>query len=375
MRVLVVGAGIGGLGVAIALHRAGHEPIVFERAGALEAVGAGIALSANAMAACDRLGVADELRRRGLVAKRAQIRNPSGRVLAEIPYEERGWEMVGVHRADLQQTLLGALPDGVVRLGCACVGIEREDERVAVRLEGGGREEGDVLVGADGLRSVARASLFGEEPLCYSGQVGWRAVSEFPADHLDATFSETWGPGSRFGLVPIGTDRLYWFVAENAEEGAPLPPQPKDDFRSRFAGWHDPIPEVVEGTDESSLSRTFIYDRPPAKRWGEGRVTLVGDAAHPMTPNLGQGAAQALEDAVVLGRELAGTGGAEAALRRYEQRRRKRASRIVKQSFQAGRMAQLTSPRACAVRDLLVRALPKRLALAQQARIFAADLD
>ena len=164
-------------------------------------------------------------------------------------------------------------------------------------------------------------------------------------------------------------------MAENAEEGAPLPPEPKDDFRRRFADWHDPIPEVVEATDESSLSRTFIHDRPPARRWGEGRVTLLGDSAHPMTPNLGQGAAQALEDAVVLGRELAGAGDAEAALRRYEQRRRKRASRIVRQSFQAGRMAQLTSPRACAVRDFLVRALPKRLALAQQARIFASDLD
>src|SRR5919202_6961116 len=249
MRVLVVGAGIGGLGVAIALHRAGHEPIVFERAGALEAVGAGIALSANAMEACEHLGVADELRRRGLVARRARIRNPGGRVLAEIPYAERGWEMVGVHRADLQQTLLGALPDGVVRLGRACVGVERDGSRVAVRLEGGEAEEGDVLVGADGLRSIVRASLFGEEPLRYSGQVGWRAVSAFPADRLDSTFSETWGPGRRFGLVPIGPDRLYWFVAENAEEGAPPAPEPKDDFRRRFADWHDPIPEVVEGTD------------------------------------------------------------------------------------------------------------------------------
>jgi 2-polyprenyl-6-methoxyphenol hydroxylase-like FAD-dependent oxidoreductase len=296
-------------------------------------------------------------------------------VLSELPYAERGWEMLGVHRADLQEALVAALPEGALRLGSACTGFERGDGRVRVELAGGGADEGDVLVGADGIHSVVRSRLFGDEQLRYSGYAAWRAVTKrLPAVSEDR-FSESWGPGVRFGLVPIGGGRLYWFVADDAPDGAPPPDSPLDDLRRRFADWHDPIPAVLDATDESTLSRTFVYDRRPSKRWGEGRVTLVGDAAHPMTPNLGQGAAQALEDAVVLGRELSGDDDPEAALRRYERRRLRRANAIVKQSFQAGRLAQLSSLRACSVRDVVGRALPDRLAAAQQARVFRARFD
>ena len=375
MRALVVGGGIGGLATAIALAQAGHEPLVFERASALEAVGAGIALSPNAVAALERVGVADEVRRRGYAPRHALVLNRRGRVLSELPYAERGWEMLGVHRADLQEALVGALPEEALRLRTACTGFERLDGRVRVRLADGGTEEGDVLVGADGIHSVVRSGLFGDSELRYSGHSAWRAVTERLPSVSDERFSESWGPGARFGLVPIGGGRLYWFVAEDAPEGAPAPDVPLEHLRRRFADWHDPIPAVLDATDESSLSRTFVYDRRPSKRWGEGRVTLLGDAAHPMTPNLGQGAAQALEDAVVLGAELGRGGDAEEALRRYERRRLRRANAIVRQSFQAGRVAQLASPRACAVRDFVVRALPDRLAAAQQARVFRTQLD
>src|SRR5919204_5979649 len=138
MRVLVVGGGIGGLATAIALARAGHEPVVFERASALESVGAGIALSPNAVAALERLGVADEVRRRGHAPRHALVLNRRGRVLSELPYAERGWEMLGVHRADLQEALVAALPDRALRLGSTCVGFERPDGRVRVELAGGG---------------------------------------------------------------------------------------------------------------------------------------------------------------------------------------------------------------------------------------------
>jgi 2-polyprenyl-6-methoxyphenol hydroxylase-like FAD-dependent oxidoreductase len=375
MRILVVGGGIGGLAAAIAIRQADQDVLVVERAQALAAVGAGIALSPNAMAALERLGLADELRRRGHAPARALGLNRRGQVLVEIPYAKRGWEMLGVHRADLQEALLGALPPESVRLGRACTGFERRDGRVRVELEGGGWEESDVLVGADGLRSVVRRGLLGDSELRYSGYVAWRAVTERLPTVPEDRFSESWGPGARFGLIPIGGGRLYWFTAEDAPEGAAVPDAPLEDIRRRFADWHDPIPAVVDATDESTLSRTFVYDRPPVKQWGEGRVTLLGDAAHPMTPNLGQGAAQALEDAVVLGRELGRDGDPADALRRYELRRRRRANASVKQSFQAGRLAHISTPRACAVRDLVLRALPNRLTAAQQARLFKADLD
>src|SRR5919197_2224260 len=375
MRVLVVGGGIGGLATAIARARDGHEPLVFERASALEAVGAGIALSPNAVAALERLGVADEVRRRGHAPRHALVLNRRGRVLGELPYAERGWEMLGVHRAALQEALVAALPERALRLGRAGIGFELLDGRVRIQLAGGGVEEGEALIGADGIHSVVRAGLFGDSELRYSGHAASRAVTERLPTVSEDRFSESWGPGARFGLVPIGGRRLYWFVAEDALDGAPPPEATLAHLRRRFADWHDPIPAVLDATDESSLSRTFVYDRRPSKQWGKGRVTLVGDAAHPMTPNLGQGAAQALEDAVVLGVELGRGGDPEEALRRYERRRRRRANAIVRQSFQAGRLAQLSSPRACAVRDFVVRALPDRLAAAQQARGFRAPLD
>jgi 2-polyprenyl-6-methoxyphenol hydroxylase-like FAD-dependent oxidoreductase len=189
------------------------------------------------------------------------------------------------------------------------------------------------------------------------------------------TFSETWGPGARFGLIPIGGGRLYWFTAEDAPDGAPLPDAPLEEIRRRFSGWHDPIAAVVDATEEATLSRTFVYDRPPAKRWGEGRVTLLGDAGHPMTPNLGQGAAQALEDAVVLGAELGRGGEPAEALRRYEARRR-RARELDREAVAAGRppgprleparLRRARRRRACA---------SERLAAARQARIFTVSFD
>ena len=194
MRALVVGGGIGGLATAIAVRHAGHDVVVFERAQALAAVGAGIALSPNAMAALERLGIADELRRRGHAPARALGLNRRGQVLLEVPYAARGWEMLGVHRADLQETLLTALPEGSVRLGHACSGFEQTHGGVRVELEDASSEEGDVLVGADGLHSVVRRGLFGDSELRYSGYLAWRAVTErLPAVPED-TFSESWGP-------------------------------------------------------------------------------------------------------------------------------------------------------------------------------------
>jgi 2-polyprenyl-6-methoxyphenol hydroxylase-like FAD-dependent oxidoreductase len=238
-----------------------------------------------------------------------------------------------------------------------------------VLLENGGAEEGDVVVGADGIRSVVREAVAGSVQPRYSGHIAWRAVTRFEHEALAGTFTETWGPAVLFGTVPIGGGRVYWYVSERAPEHAALPPSPKAEFVRRFSGWHEPIPALVEATDEAALLRTFIYDRPPLRRWSSGRVTLAGDAAHPMVPNLGQGAAQALEDAVALAGAFRAGSDVEDALWRYETARRKRANRVVKQSRQAGQTAQLRGP-AAAVRNALLRALPDRVLLAQQRKLY-----
>jgi 2-polyprenyl-6-methoxyphenol hydroxylase-like FAD-dependent oxidoreductase len=364
VKVLVVGGGIGGLALCAALRNDGHEVEVYERAAALEQVGAGLSLAPNALAALDRLGVGDEVRRRGGVAGTIYVRNRDGTVLSEIDAAGREWEVVGVHRADLQDVLLRAA--GEVRLGTDVTGFGSDGKSVAVQLANGDAREGDVLVGADGIRSTVRAQLKGDEPLRFAGYFGWRAAIEFDDATLRGRFSETWGPRVRVGLITLGAARLYWFVSERGRESDPLPPDTSAYLRDLLHAWHEPIPAVAAATPASALTRLPIHDRRPAKEWGRGRVTLLGDAAHPMTPNLGQGAAQALEDAVVLREALRREQNAVAALRAYEAARIPRTTMIVRRSWQFGRFAQLSNPLACRVRDALTKATPARVQRRQQ---------
>jgi 2-polyprenyl-6-methoxyphenol hydroxylase-like FAD-dependent oxidoreductase len=372
LEVVIVGGGIGGLAAGIALRRVGIDAAVLEQARELEVVGAGLGLAANAVQALERLGVADQLRARGEVAETLVARKPSGDSVIELSLAGRG--MLGVHRADLQEVLAGALGDGL-RLGAACTGFRDHGELVSVSLDGGEQVEGDVLVGADGLRSKTRAWLLQDGEPAYAGYTGWRAVTALDDASLRGRMSETWGRGVRFGLIPIGSGRLYWFVSESrAEPEAPVVPGEKDRLARLVSGWHDPIQDAIASTPKEAISGTGIYARRPARTWGRERVTLLGDAAHPMTPDLSQGAAQALEDAVVLAASLRDVEDPEIGLRAYEALRRRRTAPIVKRSRAAGRLAQSSGRVGATLRDVLMGSLPNRLHGIQQARIVDTEL-
>jgi 2-polyprenyl-6-methoxyphenol hydroxylase-like FAD-dependent oxidoreductase len=226
------------------------------------------------------------------------------------------------------------------------------------------------VVGADGLRSETRAWLLGDEPPAYAGYVGWRAVTQLDDDRTHRRMTETWGRGVRFGLIPIGGGKLYWFVSESrSEPDAPLVPGQKDELARAVQGWHEPIEAAVASTPDEAIVGTGIYWRKPSRTWGRGRVTLLGDAIHPMTPDLSQGAAQALEDAVVLTASLREARDPIAGLRAYEAARWKRTAQIVKRSRAAGRLAQSRGLLGATLRDLLMGSLPNRLHGIQQAKI------
>jgi 2-polyprenyl-6-methoxyphenol hydroxylase-like FAD-dependent oxidoreductase len=366
VRAVVVGAGIGGLATAIALEQADVEPIVIERAPQLHEAGFGLVVAANAVTALRLLGLRDGVAARGTRVRRAEIRNPRGELLTLIDYETLGWETYGILRTELQQTMLEMAPAARLRLGMTCIDVTDDGQ---VLLDGADPVIADVVVGADGIHSAVRRSLFGEEPLRYGGHRAWRAGTHSDDELVRDRFVEVWGVGGGFGFGPAGPGRVYWYCFERAPEGAPAPERPRDEFLRRYGSWFDPIPALIESTDPDAIEPTFTYDRPPRRTWGRGRVTLLGDAAHPMKPNIGQGAAQALEDAVVLGSCIAERADAEEALRAYERRRVRRANAVVRASRQAGRAAEVRSPIGARVRDAVMKALPDRLAIAQQRRI------
>jgi 2-polyprenyl-6-methoxyphenol hydroxylase-like FAD-dependent oxidoreductase len=329
-------------------------------------VGFGLVLAANAVTALEHLVLRDRVAARATRVRRAEIRDPQGHVLTLIDYERLGWETYGILRSELQHAMIERVPAERLRLGTTCLDVG-EDGRVT--LDGPEPLVGDIVVGADGIRSVVRRSLFGEEPLRYGGHRAWRAGTSFDDERTRDRFVEVWGVGGGFGFGPAGPGRVYWYCFEAVPEGAPPYDDAREAFLRRYGSWFEPIPSLVEATEPHAIEPTFTYDRRPRRSWGRGRVTLLGDAAHPMKPNIGQGAAQALEDAVVLARSLDEHGSPEQALRAYERRRVRRANAVVRASRQAGRAAEVRSPLGARIRDGLMKALPDRVALVQQRRI------
>lgn len=362
-RALIIGGGPGGLTAAIALRRAGFDAAVFERARDAADAGSGLTLWPNALKAFDMLGIADKIREVSLLTSGIAMRTWDGAKLFEAAAGSDASESssgVAVHRAELIAALRQARGGGPDRYE-ECTGFSQDAEGVTAFFADGSEARGDFLIGADGLKSVIRARLFGEGRLRYAGYTVWRGVARF--DLVEQVGLTSMGRGAQFGLFPMSGGRVYWFASANAPEGGrDWEVGRKRELVGRFGNWHVPIRAVIEATDESAILRNDIYDRDPLARWGNGRVSLLGDAAHPSTPNLGQGACQAVEDAVVLGNCLReADGDIEGALRAYERRRIPRANAVTMQSRRLGRLGRWRHPVACWLRDTLIRATPERV--------------
>lgn len=349
----VIGAGIGGLAAGIALKQAGWEVTVYEATSELKPLGAGLSIWPNGVRALRALGLGDL----AAAAPRPDgaLRRADGSVLAAFDPEALearfGAPLVGFHRADLHAGLLEALGQEQLMTGMRLGEVAGGD----LRFEDGSSVRADLIVGADGLGSTVRAGLLGDGEPRDSGIVAFRGVSRLDGP---VAAGEWWGPGSVAGLLELGGGRVYWYLAYRGEPARAALPE-------LAAEYGEPIREAVGASDEDEVLVHRLYDREPVESWSRGTTTLLGDAAHPMLPFLGQGACSALEDAVALGAALKAEPSVEAALAAYEQTRVKQAATLVSGSRKAAKAALLGSKTGRAVRNALLSKAPEAVRLRQ----------
>ncbi|MET3984334.1 FAD-dependent monooxygenase [Streptomyces sp. PvR034] len=372
---VVVGAGIGGLTAAVALHCRGWQVTVCERAPEPPVTGAGIGLAPNALRALDAVGVDAARAAGGHVPATMGARRSDGRWLTRTATADMaaryGVAPLAVPRTALTTALAGALPPRALRYGAAVTAVDGDAGRAVVRTAGGPDLSADLVVAADGIHSPLRRAHFPDHPgLHYLGETAWRTIVDAPELRV-AAMSETWGRGERFGLTPLSDGRLYLYATAPAPAGT-RSADPRAELRRRFGTWHDPIPALldrIDRLDPADVLQNDLYDlAAPLPRLHHGRIAWLGDAAHAMAPNLGQGGCQAIEDAVVLAHLLPvgavdGADPVPAALAAYTAARLARTDAVRVRARRVGRLGALRNPLAAAARDLAVRAAPARLAL------------
>ncbi len=362
-RIVVVGGGIGGLSTAIALDKAGFQVDVFEQSPALREGGAGVGLWSNAMASLDQLGVGAELRRDRLPLRVVAGANPRGTTLSWLALDDWGPEFADaacfiVLRPTLLAALARRVPAARVHTDRRIERIEPGDAAVTLHCSDGRSERADLVIGADGLHSVARPHVVGVSALRYSGQTCFRGVARV-APSEPGVLREVQGRGQRGSVCPVSADTVYWWTAFNAPADRILPAnERKAALLARYAEWPFGLPQAIAATPDDAILQNDLVDRAPVARYVAGRVALIGDAAHPTTPNLGQGANMAIDDAVALARALRDEPTPAAALARYERERLPRTRQIVQRSWSFGRLCRWQSPPAVALREAMLRMTP-----------------
>lgn len=371
-RIAIVGAGIGGLSLAIALQRKGFLVNIFESAPVIKPIGAGLGLAGNAIKAFEAIGIHDQVVSAGSILKRLTIKDERGNVLAETDSEKisRQYNVVNnftIHRADLHAVLLKNITPGSLQLGKSCVDFTQTSKEITIKFSDGSTTSADFVVACDGIRSVFRTKLLPKSRLRYAGYTCWRAViSNVPATvNLDET-SESWGAGARFGIVPVNDRRLYWFACLNApENNAAMRKYTIQDLLRHFGHFHSPIPEILKSTTDDQLIWSDIHDVEPVDRFAFNNILLLGDAAHATTPNMGQGACMAIEDAATLANLMANGRDIVAAFSAFEKKRIKRTTTIVNDSWRLGKVAQWQNPIAIKMRNALLKITPPSVAAKQ----------
>lgn len=373
-KAIVIGAGPGGLAAAIGLRRAGIDVVVCEKSPELKSAGSGLTLWPNASSALDAIGMLEEVTGGCLPLSRIAMKNWRDRELFSdsLSSVDDGGRLVSTALA--RDELIGRLARPVadaILTDANLVGIEQTVSCIVARLADGRELTGDLVVAADGLRSTARRLVIADDRgAVFAGYTVWRGILNVNLGHSAGI---TWiGPGKQFGLFPMAGDRAYWFASCSAREGEIADRETmRAAVRAAMADAPGIIPEIVAGTDAAAMLQTDVYDRSPISQWVFGRLALLGDAAHPAQPTLGQGACQAMEDAATLAAAMSGAQETVDALRAYQQHRMKRANGFVAEARRMGDIGLWRSAAACWLRERMMGAMPGGMRRRQLAKMFA----
>lgn len=375
MKAIIIGAGIGGLTTAVALEKQGISVEVYEKSSEIKTAGAGLTLWKNALLVLDALGVGQSLREGATSGHDGAIRSASGEILASMQqYDESGVMTAVVHRADLHRLLAEAI-QSPIHTGKIFTYYENTENAVIAHFEDGTIAEADVLIAGDGIHSPVRKQMLPDSEPIYSGYTAFRGVVSFDHSRLKGVWGESWGNGLRFGITMLPGNRVYWFCTDNAPENVRYDKKAtKAYIQNLYAGWHEPIDDLIAETAEESILHHDISDIAPLSTWQDGSVILLGDAAHAMTPNLGQGACQAIEDAYALAHCLAGNETIAIGLAQYQALRIPRAKQIMQQSRQIGKVGQLENPLLCWLRNRIVKLVPENIRNESIAQVAGYDI-
>ena len=372
MEVAIIGAGIGGLATALALKSAQIPFRIYEGAPALEPVGAGIMIANNAMQAFRNWGIAEAAVALG---NRISVMNLTRPDLKPISSNDLGWfeersglHNIAIHRADLHRILVNAVGADHIVLNKRLKTISQTESAWELSFEDGTVAAADYLLGADGLRSRLRSALFGNGELRDAGQNCWRGVTDFELpERYHYQLNEAWGKGKRFGFVRLNDRQVYWYLLIDQDLAGIT-----SDIFPFLSDFHPLVAQIIEATPRSGWIVAPIFDLKPMSEWSTGRACLIGDAAHATTPNLGQGACQAIEDAYALG-ELLKRFSLDEAIQRYPSVRMPKAHYIVDMSWRIGKVAHARNPLMIGLRNLIMKATPARVNQKQLEKIFSLD--
>ena len=364
-RAAIIGGGIGGLTTALALRKVGFEVDVYERAAELKEVGSGMSLWPNAFRSLNQIDpkILSPITTRDRSLRRLLMKDTAGERIKTLPLLAGDCGGFALHRAELQSALARSVPARSIHLNHSFTHLEQRPNSVLLHFENGASAEADLVVACDGIHSAVRKSLGLKTKLSNRSYSIWRGMTAIDSDNearrlgleRDGDFSESYGHGRRFGILRLGPGRIHWYAAANNSLLPPGLPSTAA-LQELFSGWHAPIPDLIAEAENAICTK--VQDRLVTLPWVVGRVAILGDAAHPISPNFGQGACLAIEDAVVLASCLQTHGNLPRALRRYELSRYPRCLEILFMSREAGRLAQFQNRALVRLRKHFIKLAP-----------------